>query len=160
MASKAISDLEKAPVPQIVQSMAAAISDAQFALDMNAVERLRMMADKKNGVKLPNDTEPRSLLELGLIPSFYHFTETTIEVRVAFSMMQSHEASFGMEIRGEVSVPIKLAMISVAATVSASYTGRYSFESSGSSVISTRLVSVPPPAPLTELINRLAAGKS
>ncbi len=151
MANRVLTELESAPLPEIVKNLGLAIGEAQHALDLNSVEQFRMMADKENGVQLPNESEKRSLLELGLTPSFYHFTEATIEARVAFSMSESREVS----VSAEVSVQIKVVTIGM----SASYTNRYSFESSGSSVISTKLVSVPPPPALAELVNRLTLGK-
>ncbi len=151
MASRVATELSNAPLPEIVKSLGLSVGEAQRALDMNSIEQLRLMADRKNGVTIPPESENRSLLELGMIPSFYHFTEATIEARVAFSMSQSQEIS--------VSAGVDVTYMVVTASVSASYTNRYSFEASGSSVISTKLVSVPPPAPLSELVGRLASGE-
>jgi len=43
------------------------------------------------------------------------------------------------------------------ASVNASYSNKYSFTAEGSSEISTRLVSLPPPAPLTQIISQALA---
>jgi len=152
MANQVTTALETAPLPELVKNLGIAIGEAQFELDLNSIEQLKLMADPDKGVRLKGESANRSLLELGLTPSFYHFTEATIEARVAFSMSQSHEVSAS----ASVGVQIKV----VTASVSASYTNKYSFQAEGSSVISTRLVSVPAPAPLTELVTRLSQPKS
>lgn len=150
MADDIMMELERAPLPDIIRGLAFAIGDAQMALDQNSIRQLKMMADPDNGVSVSG--ENRSLLQLGLVPSFYHFSESTIEAKVAFTMMKSHEIS----VSATAGVQIKV----FTASITASYTNKYSFEASGSSVISTKLVSVPPPAALSELVSRMAAKTS
>ena len=97
------------------------------------------------GVMRDGKPDKRSMLELGFTPTFYHFTETTIKARVAFSSSQSVEYSVGGSFGGQFYV--------FTASVNASYSNKYSFTAEGSSEISTRIVSLPPPAPLAQLIN-------
>lgn len=139
--------LEQSPLPQLVEGMGKAIAEAQLALDKRSIEIARMLAEPievfpgKHG----KPAEKRSMLELGFTPTFYHFTETTIKARVAFSSSQSVEFSVGGSFGGQFYV--------FTASVNASYSNKYSFTAEGSSEISTRIVSLPPPAPLTQLIN-------
>ena len=138
--------MQRSPLPDMVASMGKAIAEAQTEMDRSAAAFLKELADPENGVTLPGETKPTSLLKMGFAPSFYHFSETRIEAKIAFSTMTGHEATVGLKI----GVPIKFVTIGI----DASYTNKYSFEAEGSSTVSTKIVSVPPPAPLGQLIAR------
>lgn len=143
--------LEHVPLPQMVQSMSQALAEAQNALTAKALDTFLAMADPENGVLLPGETTKRSLVELGLAPSFLHISEATISARVAFSTTESHEWSVGATVGAEIKV--------VTATVNAGYAGKYSFEAQGSSEITTRIISVPAPSQLSERLRGQAAKK-
>jgi hypothetical protein len=139
--------LEQSPLPQLVEGMGKAIAEAQLALDKRSIEIARLLADPIE-VFPGRDGKPpekRSMLELGFTPTFYHFTETAIKARVAFSSSQTVEYSIGGSFGAQFYV--------FTASVNASYSNKYSFTAEGSSEISTRIVSLPAPAPLTQLIN-------
>ena len=69
-----------------------------------------------------------------------------VEARLAFSVSQSQEEKASASLR--VGSPFSM----VAAQVNASYTNKYSFNADGSSSVSTRFVSIPPPAELKEIL--------
>lgn len=142
--------LLESPLPQLIEKLGLSIANAQFALDRNAIEIARMLASTDSGLQLPGDDRPRSMLELGFAPCFYHLTEATIEARVAFSIGQSSEFSIG----ASASVGIGF----FAASVNASYSQKYSFEATASSAISAKFVSIPPPTVFQELL-RASVGK-
>lgn len=149
MAGRNYKMLEQAPLPQLIQSLGKAIAQAQFELDKNVLQALTFLSDPKEGIVVPGTTEERSLLALGFVPSFYHFSEATITAKVAFSSAQAHEFSFGAEIGGGVMAP----PVMFFASVNASYSGKYSFRAEGSSEVTTKIVSLPPPAPLNDLLS-------
>jgi hypothetical protein len=132
--------LAHAPLPQMVQKLGTAIAQAQADMDMLGVEMAIQMAGTTVNVGGAN----RSLLELGLTPSFYTFSEATIEAKVAFSTTE--DTSYGM------SASVGVNVYFVAASVDASYSRKFSYNASGSSSISARLVSLPAPAELTDLL--------
>lgn len=143
--------LEQAPLGQLVQSIGIAIAEAQYNMDRYMIKTLALLANREeNGIQLPGETEPRSMLDLGFMPSFYHFTEATITAKVAFSAMNVEEYGVG----GEISVGYK-GIVSV--SVNASYSNKYSFTAEGSSEIRTTIVSLPPPGPLSDILARQAA---
>lgn len=144
--------MEQVSLPQMVGSMSQALADAQNALTTKALDTFLAMADPQNGVQLPGENQKRSLIELGLEPSFLHITEATISARVAFTVTESHEWSVGATAGLTVQV--------FTASVNAGYAGKYSFEAQGSSEIKTRIVSVPAPSELSERIRGQAAKKS
>lgn len=140
--------LEQSPLPQLVEGLGKAIAEAQLALDKHSIEIARLLGQPIvvfPGAMKDGKPDSRSMLELGFTPTFYHFTETTIKARVAFSSSQSVEYSVGGSFGGQFYV--------FTASVNASYSNKYSFTAEGSSEVSTRIVSLPPPAPLAQLIN-------
>lgn len=134
--------LASAPLPQMVQKLGAAIAQAQADMDRLGIEMAVQMASTNVTI----GGEQHSLLELGLRPTFYTFTEATIECKVAFSMTE--DTSYG------ASASVGVNAYFVAASVDASYSRKFSYSASGSSSISARLVSLPAPNELTELLNR------
>jgi hypothetical protein len=145
MTDKAMRALQEAPLPQMIKDLGVAIAEAQFRMDQTAVEIAQLLADKKKASITIGETE-YSLLELGFAPTFYQLTEATVEAKVAFSAAESQEFSIGME----AGVGIGF----FAASINASYTAKFSFESSGSSSISAKFVSVPPPTVFTERLRQ------
>lgn len=143
--------LENAPLGSLVESLGLAIANAQFALDQNSLAILEQMAAQEVTLQGSKPTK-RTLLELGFSPSFYHITEANVEARVAFSSTQSEEKTANASVRagGPFSV--------VCAQVNATYTNKYSFHAEGSSSISARFVSIPPPAELKDILASMRKG--
>lgn len=140
--------LEQAPLPALVRSLGAAIAEAQLEMDQVSVRAIAVLADPELGVELPGETEKRSLLTLGLTPTFYHFTEATISAKVAFSLVESESFTFGAKVGAGAVTPYGMFY----ASVNASYTNKYSFQVEGSSEVITKIVSLPPPGPLADLL--------
>lgn len=132
--------LTNAPLPQLVQKLGVAIAQAQRDMDRVGIE----MAVEMKETTVTVNGQTKNLLELGLQPTFYTFTEATIEAKVAFS---SGEQT-GFQVGGSVGINVGL----FAASVDASYSRKFSYDASGSSSVSTRLVSLPAPMLLTELL--------
>lgn len=148
MANEIIRQLEQSPLPRLVEQLGVAISQAQFAMDRNSVETFKLMA--KKDFEIGSGSTKRSMIELGLLPSFYHFAEARIEAKVAFSMMTSTEVGGSATIGGTFKM--------VTASVTASYSSKYSFQAEGSSTVMARIVTVPPPSEVTALIAELVKG--
>jgi hypothetical protein len=134
--------LVSAPLPTIIEKLGIAVAQAQNALDKNSVAVAAEMAESTVAV----GSKEYNLISLGFTPAFYAFTEATVEAKLSFTMQQ--ETSIGVS----GSVTVRYAF--VAATVSASYARKFSVETSGSSSIAARLVSVPPPTIFQELLER------
>lgn len=136
--------LFEAPLPEIIRQLGVAVAQAQAAMDENSIKMAAAMA---TSMVMIGDVE-HSLLSLGFAPTFYAFTEATVEAKLAFSIQESSEKTIGG------SLTVGYANI-VAASVNASYTRKFSFQAEGSSSIAARLVSLPPPARLMERLNEL-----
>lgn len=140
--------LLSAPLPQIVERLGISIAQAQSALDANSVKIAKEMVETK--VKLGD--EEFSLLALGFVPTFYAFTEATVEAKLSFSMAETTE--LGVKVRASVAGGAGFIMI--AASVDVSYSRKFSVSSEGSSSLAARIVSLPPPDQLTEILRRLS----
>jgi hypothetical protein len=136
------------PLPAMVERLGLSIAQAQKALDMNAVAVAREMAETKVELR---DGHEYSMLELGFTPSFYAFTEATIEAKVAFTIAENTE--FGIDAGVGVSLPAGPVML--AASVNVHYSRKFSFQVEGSSSVAARIVALPPPSRLAERLSEL-----
>ena len=138
--------LVSAPLPQIIEQLGLSIAKAQAALDNNSVAIAREMSETE--VEIGGDTF--NLISLGFLPTFYAFTEATVEAKLSFSMQESTE--FGIKVGASVGVNVGIVM--VAASVDVSYARKFSVSSDGTSSIAARLVSLPCPDQLSEILRR------
>jgi hypothetical protein len=138
--------LVTAPLPQIIEKLGLAIAQAQFALDTNSIELAKTMAGTE--VKIGDNTH--NLLSLGFLPSFYSFSEATVEAKLSFTMTESTEFSIGVGIQAGVNYGVFMA----AASIDVSYARKFSVSTEGASSIAARLVSLPAPDVFTQLIKR------
>jgi hypothetical protein len=140
--------LLSAPLPQIIERLGVAVADAQAALDQNSVRTAVAMA----GTEIEIGGEKHSLLSLGFSPTFYSFTEATVEAKLSFSMTESTE--FGVS--ASATLGVNAGVVMVAASVSVSYARKFSVGAEGTSSLAARLVSLPPPEQLEAVLRRLS----
>jgi hypothetical protein len=146
-------ELLNVPFPQMVKNLGVGIAEAQYALDRVSIRIAQMMSGHKlddNGVMVIDKTalivlkenEPGvSLLALGFTPTFYQFVESYISLKIAMKFQEEKQLGVQAKVEGKVNYGV----VSVAASVNASYSQKYQFEASGSSELRTKLVSVPVP---------------
>jgi hypothetical protein len=139
-------DLLNAPFPEMVKNLGLGIAEAQQALDQVSIRIAQQMAGFKldsNGtlvrddtalIKLREDAPPVSLLSLGFAPTFYQFVDTVIEIKMSMSMSKSVEVGLKVKVR------------TFTASVNASFAAKYQYSAEGSSLMRTKLVTVPAPA--------------
>ncbi len=138
--------LVTAPLPQIIEKLGLAIAEAQYALDSNAVEIAKKMSETE--VEIGDETY--NLLSLGFQPSFYAFTEATVEAKLSFTMTESTETSIAVGVEAEVNYGVFMA----AASIDVSYARKFSVSAEGASSIAARLVSLPAPEVFGQLLKR------
>ena len=139
--------LVSAPLPQIIERLGLSIAQAQPALENNSVKVAQAMAETP--VELGGQTY--NLLTLGFTPSFYAFTEATVEAKLSFSMSETTETS----VSAGVTAKVNYGVVMVAASVDVSYARKFSVSAEGSSSIAARLVSLPAPEAFNEVLRRL-----
>jgi len=163
----------------MVLQLALAISKGQAALDRTSIETAKQLSKAKfdvlteirdvinpvvkpasngvpqyTGAAVTTDFEftNMSLLQAGLFPTFYQFTESIIEVKMAISTKTSSEFSLETHAEG--------GFCCFSASVDAKYSNSFSYSVDGSSLLRTTLKPVPPPArmvPRTVTVNALTS---
>jgi hypothetical protein len=160
-------DLLDVPFAEMVTSLGIAIGRAQFELDRVALQVAQIMAGQefdvtddegnttKQRVLVNFGGEDLSMLQLGFTPSFYHFVDTIIEVKVSISMSSSvsySRSTFSGSVDSYFAIFAAGASVS---SVSASFATKYNYSAEGSSLIRTKIAPVPAPAILEERIRAL-----
>jgi hypothetical protein len=166
-------DLLAVPFPKMVLSLAQAIAKGQLALDQASLNTLKVLAKTKfdyipeitevlkpsedinaGGVTVTGvDVElitPRALkmtlLQAGIVPTFYQFTESVIEVKMSISSKVESQSEFEFGIETEASAGFLFASGSVSSHVNFKSSNTFSYSAEGSSLLRTTLKPTPPPA--------------
>ena len=152
------------------------IAEAQRRLDHVSMRLARVMGgldpgafappgeeQREEGVPEPAFTGPSgrgySLLELGLSPTFYHFTEAELELRMAVSTSEEVARTDPLKPRVKLSLDPGPGRVGVRVqTISGTYSCRYQYAAESSSHLRSRLVSIAAPAALEARIAAMAAG--
>lgn len=166
-------ELLDTPFPEMVAKLAMGIAQAQHALDENSVNTAVILADTDIDVVLnvtqtiaadgtvsfqQSDPVAVSLIQLGLLPTFYQFSEATIEVSMDIKTTTSRETN----IKVSASANVGFAAWSASIKAEVSHNRKFGKDVQGTSRLFTRLAPVPPPpriAPeLTVVDNRPGGG--
>jgi len=151
-------ELLNAPFPEMIKSLGVGIAEAQFELDKVSMRITKFMAglkadgtedsgpDSVNLIQLVEGGEKYSLLGLGFTPTFYQFVDTVIELKIDISMRTETSS-------GEISGSGKVGFLSASA-VGARYSQKYQYSAEGSSLMRTKLVTIPSPPILEEIIRK------
>jgi hypothetical protein len=161
-------ELLDVPFAEMVTSLGLAISRAQFEMDRVSLQIAQIMSGQPfdvpnedgNGtheetLRIAFGDQQLSMLELGFTPSFYHFVDTIIEVKVSIRI--STETSFS-QTTFHASFDSYFAIFAAGASVSsvsASFATKYNYSAEGSSLIRTKIAPIPPPAILEQRIRAL-----
>ncbi|WP_028575288.1 hypothetical protein [Desulfonatronovibrio hydrogenovorans] len=149
-------ELLDVPLPEMVMKLGLGVAEAQRALDENSVETAKMLADAKvplvlsitqniaeDGSVSYNNQDPVdvSLLQIGLMPTFYQFAEATIEVTMDIKTTTSRETNVKVSAKAKVG----FSMWSASVKTDVSHNRKFGKEVHGTSRLVTRMVPVPPP---------------
>jgi len=187
-------DLLAVPFPDMVYNLARAIADGQKRLDKNSLNTLKELSRTTfkfiesitevlqpdpidvdidgttitvTGVKVKTsfaDPTPLTLLQAGLTPTFYQFTEALIEVKISLKSTTDTEVKVDSGFEFDQTVGLELGFgggilgglfggpsgkitstTHVATHTDISVSNKYSYSAEGSSVLRTTLKPVPPP---------------
>ena len=100
------------------------------------------------GVMVSTDVAPSfplTLLQAGVNPVFYQFTNSTIEVKMSITSTQESENTLDVGVEVKAEGGFLFASASVTSHVNFTTSNKYSYSVTGSSSMSTTLVPVPPP---------------
>lgn len=149
-------ELLAVPLPEMVMKLGLGIAEAQRALDENSVQTAQMLAETTvplvmavtqtiaadGGVSFTS-AEPIdvSLLQIGLLPTFYQFSEATIEVTMDIKTTTSSETNIKVSAKAKVG----FGCFSASVNTDVSYNRKFGKEVKGTSRLMTKMVPVPPP---------------
>ena len=149
-------ELLDVPLPEMVLKLALGIAEAQRALDENSVETAQALAETEIPVVLAvtqtiaedgtvsysqADPVDVSLIQIGLMPTFYQFSEATIEVTMDIKTTTSRETNVKVGAKAKVG----FSMWSASVSVDVSHNRKFGKTVEGTSRLVTKLVPVPPP---------------
>lgn len=149
-------ELLDVPLPDMVAKLAIGVADAQRALDENSIETAQALADttikvvpaitqtiSAEGDVSFSQAEPidMSLLQVGLNPTFYQFSEASIEVTMDIKTTTSSETSVKVGVKAKVG----FSMWSASARVDVAHNRKFGKDVRGTSKLVTRMTPVPPP---------------
>jgi hypothetical protein len=181
-------DLLDLPFAELVRNLAVAIADGQTALDRNSLETLRTLLDENVQVvtDLMEVIEPveheipigtgtifvtgasvrssgaapvtMSMVQAGLLPTFYQFTEASIDVKLSITMREEDVTQQNGVTRSAGFLGLRPTK-AYAASVDFRSSSKYSYSAEGSSALHATLRPVPPPSrlePTVTTVNALA----
>ncbi len=149
-------ELLDVPFPEMVASLGQGIADAQNQLDMNSVEVAQILADTNidvvpaltrtiasDGSVSYDEAAPISvsLLQAGLFPTFYQFSEAVIDVEM--DIKTSTERETNIEVGAKAHAGFGLWGGSIQTDVS--HNRKFGKEVHGTSRLKTTMVPVPEP---------------
>jgi hypothetical protein len=91
------------------------------------------------------DSFPLTLLQAGITPTFYQFTESIIEVKMSISSKTEESSSLDVGVDVSASADFLFGSATVSSHVNYSTASKYSYSVDGSSLLRTTLKPVPPP---------------
>ncbi len=157
--------LQSYPIDAMIVSLARGIARAQFEMDNEAIAVLKSRASELLE-KTPGDpsSDSKSLLELGLLPSFFKFETTTIEVAIELSMRVEEDMSIGLSASVDASRENsgggddtsddgggeKKSSVAFGASITADYSRKYGVEMTGATRVSATISAQNPPAAMLE----------
>lgn len=149
-------ELLDVPLPDMVAKLALGIAAAQRALDDNSINTAKALATQTIDV-VPQITETiaadgtvsfaaapaiaMSLIQVGLFPTFYQFSEASIEVSMDIKTSTSTETSVKVAAEAKVG----FACWSASVRVDVAHNRKFGKEVHGTSRLFTKMVPVPPP---------------
>jgi hypothetical protein len=149
-------ELLDVPLPSMVAKLGLGIADAQRALDDNSIQTLKALNEaddvdvvtaiqrtiEENGeVKYQSFTTSMKPLQLGLMPTFYQFSEATIDVKMDIKTTTQTDTS--LKVSAEAKAGWGLYSASIRTDVE--HNRKFGKEVNGTSHLVTKLVPVPPP---------------
>lgn len=164
MAGSVGQELLDVPFPDMVLKLALGIAEAQKALDENSVETAKALSDTvlplvlgvtqtiaADGTVSFTNAPPVdvSLIQVGLMPTFYQFAEASIEVTMDIKTTTSIESNIKIGAKAKVG----FACWSASVSVDVSHNRKFGKEVRGTSRLLTRMVPVPPPPRLAPQLN-------
>ena len=141
------------PIDKMIGMLGVGVAKAQAALDENAINTAIKLGETY--LNLPDPQQDgelisRSLLSLGFMPTFYQFTEATLDLKV--EMKWQVETNTSMKLDANVNATV--GPVAVGASVGASHGSRFGVDASLMTHVTVRMAALPPPSAFVQFLNR------
>jgi hypothetical protein len=133
--------LSPAPRPLTYQD---ADGNTQTVMDANVPSKPVMITGVQVNVS-PGESFPLTLLQAGVNPTFYQFTNSIIQVKMSVTSTTESQDSLTVGIDAKADREFLFSGGSVTSHVNASFANKFSYSVEGSSSLQTTLACVPPP---------------
>jgi len=150
--------LASVPLDSMIASLGIGIARAQEALDTNSILTATKLAELTMDFPGPMDdsgqiaTVSRSHFSPGFVPTFYQFTEATLDIKIEMKMQVEESKSMSASAQGKVDK----GPVAIGGTMSADSSRKYGAESSAMTAVHVQMVAVPPPAEFLDYIRKNA----
>lgn len=151
-------ELLDVPFPEMVYKLAEGIANAQTQLDRNSIEIARALASEENEIEVvpaitrhidengevtfeTADPVSMSLLQVGLNPTFYEFSETEVEVKMDIRTTSEESTRVGVKAGARVGFGPWAASIKI----DVEHNRKFGKTVEGTSRLYTKMTPVPPP---------------
>lgn len=144
------------PIDSMIAMLGKGVAQAQHAMDENAITTAVKLGETMLELPHPDDpsmTVSRSLLSLGFLPTFYQFTECSLELRIEMKYQVEETEKVGVN----ASVGAQVGPVAIAASVSAESGRKFGMDASMMTHVKVNMVSVPPPQAFVEYVKRSLA---
>lgn len=147
--------LASMPIDAMITMLGTGVARAQEALDKRGIDAARALGETM--VSLPDPKDPsivrnRSLLSLGFVPTFYQFSEASLELKVEMH----YQVEENLNVHGEANVSGNMGPVAIAASANADYGRKFGMDASMMTHLRLNLVSVPPPQAFLEFVRASA----
>jgi hypothetical protein len=139
------------PVGDLIYSVGNSVAQAQHQLDAQAIENFK-------SIYREGEHALSELKKIGYQPTWYHFPETTAELRIALTVAGSYEGTTstqpttGSSHATPAGTKMQMkAMKLYAAPADGAFTGKYNYDLRASTKITFKIVPVPPPVAVAEM---------
>jgi len=141
------------PIDKMIAMLGAGVAKAQAALDENSINTAIKLGE--TFLDLPNqqmngEMMTKSLLSLGFMPTFYQFTEATLELRVEMKWQVETTTNLKFDASGSGTV----GPVAIAASVGASHGSKFGVDASLMTHVTVRMAALPPPTAFVSYLNQ------
>lgn len=164
--------LEGVPIGQLLGGLAIDLCRAQHDIDLMSIRLTEVMSGRRTLVtgegteqvfeerdtRVEFDGERVSLLDLGLVPTFLQMVDTVLEIKLSVSLSRD-DSSERRELTAQVELGGEVGAAAHVTAVDARFSSRFQYSAEGSSCLVTRIVPVPAPPELLQVVKGLVDEK-
>lgn len=148
--------LASMPIDKMIGNLGIGIAKAQSDLDQNSINTAVKLGETY--LNLPDPDRPgelmsRSLLSLGFMPTFYQFSEASLELKLEMKWRVEQTQNLAVDAHADV----QAGPVAVGASVGYDQGRKFGVDASLMTHLKLNMVSVPPPSGFVSFVERSLA---